>query len=390
MPSKSDNLDKIAIIAEIEELKLSQASCYSTGKVDQALKISERIIDLARKINLEQFVKEQQDYIEKIRSTSTNKSKTVDLVLLSDKLKEKFDDYLDVDDIKKAHELVMEFKQKYQQHYNLSRYPSANYCINKDEEIWKGYQVEQDNKVESLDRLEIQFYNAIRLQAIDKANDVIDRAWEHIYTLEGVKKELYQRKWGTLEHSLIQKLKYEEYEEVRKTYEKIEKVIDTSKKLEKSGQFEEAKNEITLEIALIKLKEMNELLPKLENRLKEITTAIEEFQKVGENIAQLELDFQQNLKEGFFDNAISNCETIISFSRSSGNQELEQKYQAFLDDIKKSINEEKERLEKSKNLKNQIRSINIACLNALEKKNVAEALEKYQAIVSLIKEMKKL
>ncbi|MFX1237880.1 MAG: hypothetical protein ACFFAS_11895 [Promethearchaeota archaeon] len=389
MSSKNDNLEKITIIAEIEELKLSQAILYSVGKIEQALKISDEIIKLASKINLEHMIKEQEEYVEKIKTPKSEKPKGTDISWLCEHLRNQFDDLLEMDNIKKAHEIVETFKEKYQDHYNLMKIPAVKYCITKDDEIWKVFLLEQEIKVEKLDQFEDQLYKSIKLNDIENANDLIDRAWDYIYTLEGNKREFYQKKWGALEYNLVQKLKYEEYEEIQKIYKKIDKIMENSKVLQNEGQFEEAITLINSEMETFKSKEMNELVSKLEKRLDEIVVSKENLENASAKIAELEQQYKQNREDSLLEESISTCESIISLAQASGKEEIKAQYQGFIDEMRKTIETESEQARKYEDFKKSIRLIHEEALNALDKKNIDNTIENYRKIVSFIKEMKR-
>ncbi|MFX1380816.1 MAG: hypothetical protein ACFFBP_00110 [Promethearchaeota archaeon] len=338
---------------------------------------------MAKKINSPYIIDEQKDYIYNITEKKEIKTKPQDITLLGNELRKEYNELVEIDRIIEAHELMEQFKQKYAPHYNLLKISSVKECIERDEKIWNGYLIEQKNKVEKLDEFEKKFYQFLKHKDIDNADLIIERAWDHIYKLEGDQKEIYQNKWGTLEHNLIQGLKYEEYEKIVKFKKRIRKIIEDSKKFEENSQFNKAINILKAELNSDLIDDMVDLKSELEDRLYEIQTSRHLVDGVNDEIEALKNQLKQCFKENRLEEAVAQCNEIIKISQEHGLSDIKEHHEQLLKEMRVDIvlREEKEKFDI---LKEKVLKLNEEGLESLDDNDINKALGKYKEIKTLI------
>ncbi len=387
MSKNIDDKQIINIIAEIDRLKIIQARHITEGNLEQALEVSNTISDLAKKINSQYIIDEQEDYLSIRTFKKEEELKAQDIALIGNDLLKNFNEMLEIGQIFEAHELVKNFRQKYDSHFNLYRIPSVRECIEKDEMIWKRYLIEQDNKVEMLEDLENQFFKSIKDSDNASANQIIEKAWDYIYKLEGPKKDIYLNKWGTLEHNLIQGLKYEEYERIQKIKKRVEKIIKDSKSLEETLQFDKAITLLTTELNSTQINEFLELKMELKIRLSDSQTSKTLFENTYNNIEHLKIQFKQCLKQERLEEAVNHCEEIIKIAENHKINEITEEHEILLKDLKSEIAKKELKKEEKKKfdiLKEKVLILNKQGLESLDNNEIIKALDKYKTIKTLI------
>jgi hypothetical protein len=337
--------DKIAIISEIDDLKIKAANHFRLGQGDLAISVAEQIIELATKANLELIIKEQKNFIIKIERTDFTTSKIPEMISLCDDFKDKCDKLLEEKKVIEAHELVEEFKRKYERYYNLHTIPSARTAIAKEEKVWKDFLSGQEEVIQQLEKLEEQFYENIMINQRGAASTIIERAWDHIFKLPESFKE-YQNRWGVIEDKFIKQVRYEEYEKVAKRVKGIVGSLGKSIQLRNGTQFEDARSIISSELAMLKEGELPEYKEQLENELKEIKKVQEKFVKLDEELITLEKFFEENQKNELFEIALENCKKIVEIAQELGNKNLENKYLDIIKNLREKI--EASRIQKKK------------------------------------------
>jgi hypothetical protein len=328
--------DKITIISEIDDLKIKAANHFRLGQGELAASVAEQIIELARKANLESIIREQKNFIAKIKGTDFAKSKIPEMISLCDAFKDRLDQLLKENKVIEAHDLVEEFKRKYERFYNLRTIPSARTAIDKEEKVWKDFLSGQEEVIQQLEKLEEQFYENIMINQRGPASTIIERAWDHIFKLPESFKE-YQNRWGVIEDKFIKQVRYEEYEKVANRVKGIVESLGKSIQLRNGNQYEDALSIITSELALLKEGELPEYKEQLNNELKEIKAVQESFAKLDEKLETMEKKFEENQKNELFEIALENCKKIIEIAQELGNKELENKYLEIIKKLKEKI-----------------------------------------------------
>jgi len=328
--------DKLTIISQIDDLKIKAANHFRLGQADLAVDVAEKIIELASKANLESIIEEQKKFIAKIEGTVFVKSKIPEMISLCNDFKEKCDQLLKEKKVIEAHELVEEFKRRYERYYNLNTIPSARTAIAKEEEVWKEFLSGQEEVIQQLEQLEEKFYENIMTNQRGEASKIIERAWDHIFKLPESFKE-YQKRWGVIEDKFIKQVRYEEYEKVAKHVKGIIESLGKSIQLRNESRFEDAFSIISSELALLKEGELPEYKEQLTNELQEVTKAQEHHAKLDEKLGELEKVFEENQKNELFEIALENCKKIVQISQELGNNDLENKYSKILEELKEKI-----------------------------------------------------
>lgn len=362
-----DRKKKIIIISEIDELKVIANNHYIMGKHDDAIKTAKEIINLAKKVELNSIIREQEKFITKIYRIIEKEDQKSFIVDNFEDLKIKFEELSKNERIEEAHEMVEKFKQKYGKILELNLNLPIKELLEKEHEIWNRYSTEQNGIIRQLGPLEIQLESYLSTNNVILARETLQKARPLLKELKNTK--LLER-WGTMEAMFTElKTSYDFREEIEKSLEEIAKLtneynFDEAKKLLKSI------NQIIEEKTFIDYKK--------EAKIKErsILDAEQKYKKLLNDIETLENLVEENIKKFLFNDAINNCKQIIKISRFIGKINYVDKYSKYITDIENKVQE----YDKFEHFRGNILSVNKEALNALNMGDFSLALNKFKEI----------
>ncbi|MFW9946548.1 MAG: hypothetical protein ACFFDX_06930, partial [Candidatus Odinarchaeota archaeon] len=362
-----DRKKKIIIISEIDELKVIANNHYIMGKHDDAIKTAKEIINLAKKVELNSIIREQEKFITKIYRIIEKEDQKSFIVDNFEDLKIKFEELSKNERIEEAHEMVEKFKQKYGKILELNLNLPIKELLEKEHEIWNRYSTEQNGIIRQLGPLEIQLESYLSTNNVILARETLQKARPLLKELKNTK--LLER-WGTMEAMFTElKTSYDFREEIEKSLEEIAKLtneynFDEAKKLLKSI------NQIIEEKTFIDYKK--------EAKIKErsILDAEQKYNKLLNDIETLENLVEENIKKFLFNDAINNCKQIIKISRFIGKINYVDKYSKYITDIENKVQE----YDKFEHFRGNILSVNKEALNALNMGDFSLALNKFKEI----------
>ncbi|MFX0018065.1 MAG: hypothetical protein ACFFAK_17860 [Promethearchaeota archaeon] len=362
-----DRKKKIIIISEIDELKVIANNHYIMGKYDEAIKTAKEIINLAKKVELNSIIREQEKFITNLYQTIEKEDQKSFIVDDFEDLKIKFDKLSNNGRIEEAHEVVEKFKQKYDKIIDLSPNLSIKELFEEEQKIWNKYSTEQNNLKTQLEPLEIQLESYLSTNNVLLARETLQKAKPLLKNLKNI--ALLER-WGTMEamfHEL--KTSFDFREEVEKSMEEITKLTDEYK-------FDQAKKLIRSLNQLIEVKPFTDYKKELKIKERSILDAEQKYNKLIKDIENLENLIEANIKKFLFNDAINNCKQIIKISRFIGKLNYVDKYSKYIADIESKI----QAYDKFENLRGNLISINKDALNALDKGDFSLALNKFKEI----------
>ncbi len=127
--------------------------------------------------------------------------------------------------------------------------------------------------------------------------------------------------------------------------EKIDNLLEESNEFTKNHRFREAFSAIDSILELIGNQELPKYKKKLNEKRKEIIDAQEDFVKVFDDLAEIDRQLEENLKNNKLMEALSNCDLLIQISESFNNPDLIEKYSKILNEINKKVEEIKNKID---------------------------------------------
>jgi len=187
------------ILTLIKELKISAASHLKMKEYNDSIVKAEEVIALARPLDLQSIIKEQEDFIDNILSLKDQKDGISKILNEFKTLNEKYEDLLDHNKIIDAHSLLSGFLEKYTADINFSSIPSIRNLMLKDAELWRDFNETQDRLERQLDQLEIDYNDIIIANDIHRAEDYLNLA--KVLLIDTVNKD-YQKRWDIIENAI--------------------------------------------------------------------------------------------------------------------------------------------------------------------------------------------
>ncbi|MFX1274012.1 MAG: hypothetical protein ACFFBP_17805 [Promethearchaeota archaeon] len=295
---------QIKALEKIDELIIVQNNHYMLGEYDDAIKITEEIIELAKKDNLLELVKEQEDYIQQMLAAKDKSKRLAALKELSEMKKKKVIELLESGEILKAHEIVEDFKKEYGNEFNLKKIASARTFIQKEEDIWIKFIKKQESLKEEIKILEKLIIKARDENDMIAQSKILDQAKPLVlkYVIEDINEKwsIYEKEHSDFigiinEEIAIYEEKFLENKENNKLSAAInycEKIIENA---QKSGNVEVI-NKFTQIVQDMKnqfesqASEKNKILKEIQEKAKQLESAI----KVEENTLPLIEEFSIN------------------------------------------------------------------------------------------------
>ena len=319
------------LINVINSSKRKLADAVKTEDYEEGIKISEYIIELAKKINDQALEREQEDLIKdliektKIRASADNIEEDARVI------RNKFDELIKTnkpEDIVEAHSIVGKFKNKYQENVDLKTIPISNELIARDKDLWFNFTRDQQEITKELNQQKENLNKAMEKFEISNVENTMTRAKDLLLRMieEPIKKE-----WTIIEDD------YADWKRKNITIAKIEESLKESSKLKENFQFEEAISKLESTMELIQDKEILEYSKKLQDLRKEILKAEEEYIKVRERIAVLEERIKENKKNNLLNSALINCRNLIELAESIKKPDVVLKFSQKLEEIKNDL-----------------------------------------------------
>lgn len=329
------------IIQDIDSFKEKIVKLTNLEEYEEAITLSQEIIKLSKKIEDQALENEQKDNIKDLRRKAKLKISIDKVEEETEKIKRNFEDLIDThkpEDIIKAHEMINEYKQKYENFIDLSVISSANDLLLEEDKVWKKFTSDQNKAIKDLKTLANKIKKYVEKNELEEAETILIKARE---LLPLVSDDDLKHEWNEIETQVLEtKIK-------TSTIEEIEKSILDSSKLTEDLQFKDAISRIESTIELIQDKEIIEYNNKLKNKMEEIIAKQAEFEKHIEKINILEQNIRENKENGHLDAVIIQCGYIIKIAESIKKQDIVLDYTQILEETKNELEEER-KLKKEK------------------------------------------
>ncbi|MFX0076101.1 MAG: hypothetical protein ACFE96_11700 [Candidatus Hermodarchaeota archaeon] len=370
----ADNKKKIEVLSKIDELRVLANNHYLMGKYDEAIKVTEKIMDIAERAKLYSVVREEGEQIANFYKQAKKKN----VVLARDDiegLKEEYENLLAENKITEAHELLQSFEKHYEKKMSPSSIKRVKDLLQAEEERWSEHHKDQLKLIKQLEPLEIQFNSYINTNNLPLAEETLEKARKLLKTLKDAK---ILKVWETVETTFLKlKKKYDLDENIKKNLDEVSRFTE-------NYEFGKAKEILVSNIELLRKSNLTNYVQKLEAKLKYVTDAESKYVKLEEDIKELERNININVSQNQFRDAIEKINQIIKISRFIGKTNYLENYAKYIDILEKKIKKTAEIEDKSYIIK----KLNMQGLESLKNEDYIVALEIYRKIVDLITNLK--
>ena len=364
--------DKLTIISEMDELKVIANNHLLMKRYSEAIKAAERIINLALEVKMDSIVLEQEEFITNLyKIVETDKLATIILDNF-DQTKSQYEKFIKKNKFQEAHNLIQGFKEKYDEHYDLTLISSIGRFLQEETKMWDCFRKEESS-IRLLEPLEIQFNSYIHTNNIPLARDTLEKAKKLLNT---VSLDYMVEKWKNFES---------EYDELFNDYqlkEDFDNKIDLIAELTEEYKFQEAHSLLSKLIKTAEEREFSEYKDSFAAKKRNIEDAEAKYTKLLNDIADLEIKFKHDIEIDHLESAKAKCDQIVKIARFIGKKELLSKYEKK----KESINEKFQEFERFLDFKANILKVSESAVSEIKDEHFIEAIEKYMTILHHIQE----
>lgn len=357
----------LPVLEKIDELKEKSEKSIESKQYKSAIELLKEIIGLAEKIQDDALVTEQKRLISKLTEKFENQQIVSEIEQETKIVEKEYNELIKAKNILKAHELVEAFIKKCETDYDLSLIPSAKELIIKEKKKWNA---EQEKTINDLSILEKDFKLSLENLEISEATEMYEKA---LILTSNLIEEKIKNKWKGFSNN-IQDAK-DKFEFIKKFDHFSEEII----KLKEAHLYNEIKLKIEVLIKQVEQIDLPEYRGKLDVINKEVDSAEESYNRILEEIGNLEEEIIDNQKNNQFEKNLRDCEKIIELGKSINKSELIKIYTTILEQTKEQIKNKKEFEEKQRLLKEELTKLEnrfTSSIKTMEIKNIKEILEK--------------
>ncbi len=175
---ENENTKKLVVLSEIDELKVIANNHYLMGKFNDAIKVTERIIEIAETAKLYSIVREYANFIAEIYKKIKEEDKFSLIRDDFENLKRNYENLLQKNAIVDAHQLVDKFRKDKEKFIKLNDIDVVTAFIKTDEERWNEFNLKEASLKKKLEALEIQFNSYLNTFCESLIGLESDEAWE--------------------------------------------------------------------------------------------------------------------------------------------------------------------------------------------------------------------
>jgi hypothetical protein len=314
-------------IRKIERLKKSTEKLVVAEEYNDAIKNAEKVINLAKKINDDALLIEQQKFITEITVKSADKVIIDEIEEEAIEIDKLFSELIITKEFLNAHKIIEKFEKKNSEKYDLSLISSARELISKEKKIWKK---EQERLVKELTKLENDLFLAIKNLEIDQASKIMERGKSLFSNL--INDEV-KKKWDKFDND-IQSAKQKA--ELGKS---IEDFIKKSEDMKNNFQFSALEKDINDFLIKTQHLKITDYQKKLEDLKAKILSAELDYNKKIAEIDALEKSINKKQKSNLIDEVLKECNKIIQIAQSVKKSKIIENYSLILEQTEKAIEE---------------------------------------------------
>ncbi len=370
----SKNTEKLLILSEIDELKVIANNHYLMGKFNEAIKVTEKIIEITEKAKLYSIAREQGVFIAEIYRKIKEENKDSLIREEFEKLQGIYVNLLKKNSVYEAHQLVSRFKEKLSKLYEIDTIGVIKEFFDKEEKTWSEFSKSEYHIKKQLEPLAIQYNSYISTNNILLASETLEKAKLLLVKLKDINLlkmwEVNESKFIELKNSI----------ELKKT---VEESLKNASKLTDNYEFNDAKRILDSTLELVNKYRLLEYKQRLETKKKSVIDAEAKYAQLEKDLRELEELVKYNVSKNLFQNAINNLNQMIKISRFIGETQFLQKYSKYVEEIEKRIND----IKRNEETKNTIKALNIQGIEATKREEFSYAIEKFEDIANMLKKI---
>ncbi|MFX0027822.1 MAG: hypothetical protein ACFE8B_01310 [Candidatus Hermodarchaeota archaeon] len=344
---------------EIDTLKEKLDNFISREDYANAIKISEEIIVLAKKIEDDAVKTEHERLIEEIKSKFEDKKLVDEITEKALSIDKKFSKLIEVKEFLKAHQLIEEFEENYKSTYDLSQIPSVKELLEREKKIWKK---EQERLIKTLNALENDLFLALKNLEIEKALNLMEKGKSLFANL--INDEIKQ-KWKGFENDFRFAKQKVDLIEVCNNF------LNEYNKLKNEFQFDTLHSKLNDLVEKAESLKLTDYLKKLNVVKKEINSAEDTYKTKLAKITELEKIIKSNQKNNLLDDTLKNCQLIIKIAKSINKSEVVKKYSEILLLTEEAIEKRRIFKEKQDKLRIEIHQIEKEIKDSLKRMDLS-------------------
>ncbi|MFW9951688.1 MAG: hypothetical protein ACFFKA_16350 [Candidatus Thorarchaeota archaeon] len=371
---EGNNTKKLVILLEIDELKVIANNHYLMGKFNDAIKVAEKIIEIAEKAKLYSIVRENSTFIAEIYKKVKEEDKFSLIRDDFEKMKRKYNELFQKNALTEAHELISKFREEKELFMKLDDIDEIRDLIETDIKNWNEFNSKEKNLKKKLEALEIQLNSYLNTNNLDLAKAVLDKAKP---LLKEIQDTNVLKMWETAEVMFIELKIQEDFEK------RVHATINKVSILKDNYQFDKAKEMLEVLLKESKRKSLSKYISILEQELKNIVDTETKYKSLELELKDLENKVAKNVKDNLFKIAIDNINQIIKISRFIGKTQNLEKYTGYIEEIEQKI----KRIQIEQDVSDIIKILNIKATQALKKGDFPLAIEKFEDIILKLKQI---
>ncbi|MFX0006541.1 MAG: hypothetical protein ACFFA7_16310 [Promethearchaeota archaeon] len=293
----------LPILEKVEGLKENSEKLMQSEQYKDAIELLKKIIKLAKKIEDDALIAEQTRLISQLTEKYENKEIVNEIDVETKEIEKEYNYLVNNNNLLEAHNLIQNFKKKYEGKYNLSLIPHTKELILKEKRIWSS---EQERLTNILSKLEKELNFSLESRDVNKATDIFEEGLRFFANLID---DNIKIKWNGLE------------KKIQETNEKIERKKFEEKQAELKTELSKLEEKFFASIKIFEFEEMNNIFKSSSNFLSEVVDdnikqKWQEFRDKYKNATQL-LDIIEYLSKNAI-NALNNrsfSESLDSFTQ---------------------------------------------------------------------------
>lgn len=165
----------LPVLSEINRLKGQADKNFILNSYEDAIKIAQKIVALAKSINDDSLEQDQINFVIEVRSRARAAELLQEIETLCKEATMKFDQFIKVEKYQDAHKLVEVIKQKYENEYDLSTIPLAQQLLLKDENMVYRLKIEQEPILKDIENYMISFEKSSNKCNLKEMKDFLER-----------------------------------------------------------------------------------------------------------------------------------------------------------------------------------------------------------------------
>ena len=141
----------LPVLSEISRLKEKSDRFFIASNYGEAIKLAQKIVDLARDIKDDSLEQDQINFIKEAHIRARASEILNEIEKVCKEITKKFDQLVETENYEEARTIVDEFKQKYGDKYELSSIPLAQQLLLKEENMIYRLKIEQAKILKNID-----------------------------------------------------------------------------------------------------------------------------------------------------------------------------------------------------------------------------------------------